>query len=115
MSVIQRFGSVVQIKAECIDKYKDLHANTWPSVLKQNSDCHIKNYSIFLRKLPDGNHYLFSYLEYSGDDFLHDMALMAKNPEVLAWWDLCKPMHIPFEDRQPDEWWASMEQVFYQQ
>lgn len=114
MSKPQRLGSVVQIKPECIDEYCRLHANTWPEVLKQNSDSNLKNYNIFLRQLPDGRHYLFSYVEYWGDDFEKDMELMAQNPAVQKWWELCKPMHIPFEDRKEGEWWASMDSVFYQ-
>jgi hypothetical protein len=39
--------------------------------------CNIRNYSIYLHRLPDGNHYLFSYFEYVGSDFAGDMAKMA--------------------------------------
>lgn len=114
MENVQRLGAVVEIRQECIDDYCQLHANTWPSVLAQNSQSNLKNYSIFLRQLPDGKHYLFSYVEYCGVDFERDMQIMANNPEVQKWWDLCKAMHIPFEDRSEGEWWAAMTPVFYQ-
>jgi hypothetical protein len=35
-------------------------------VLSMITECNIHNYSIYLRRLPDGNHYLFSYFEYTG-------------------------------------------------
>lgn len=76
-------------------------------------DCNIRNYSIYLRQLPDGNHYLFSYLEYTGDDFAKDMAKMAADLETQRWWAVCKPCQIPLADRKPEEWWADMEEVFH--
>lgn len=115
MSEVQRMGSVVQIKDDCIEEYCKLHANTWPSVLKQNTKSNLRNYNIFLRKMPDGKNYLFSYVEYIGNNFTSDMEEMASNKEVQDWWSLCKPMHIPFNDREEGEWWASMEQVFFQE
>ena len=111
----QRLGSVIQIKAECIEEYCHLHANTWPEVLKQNRDSNLKNYTIFMRRFPDNNHYLFSFVEYWGDDFETDMKQMAENEIVFKWWNICKPMHIPFENRAEGEWWATMKPVFFQE
>jgi L-rhamnose mutarotase len=75
--------------------------------------CHIRNYSIYLRQLPDKRLYLFSYFEYCGTDFEVDMAKMAADTTTQEWWSVCKPCHIPFADRKPDEWWAGMEEVFH--
>ena len=61
----------------------------------------IRNYSIYLRKLPDGNHYLFSYMEYVGDDFAGDMKRLAADPEVQRWWKLTDPCQEPLADREP--------------
>ena len=57
----QRFGSVIGMRAEKLDEYKKLHAAVWPEVLKRIKQSNIQNYSIYLRKMPDGNNYLFSY------------------------------------------------------
>jgi L-rhamnose mutarotase len=111
---MKRYGSVVEIKADALEKYKRLHAATWPEVLAMNSRCNIRNYSIFLRRLPDGKYYLFSYFEYVGTDYDADMALLASNPVVQEWWDVCKPCHEPLPDRPAGEWWAPMEEVFHQ-
>ena len=73
----------------------------------------MQNYSIYLRKLPDGNHYLFSYFEYVGDDFDGDMAKMADDPMTQKWWAVCEPCQEPLADRVEGEWWADMEEVFH--
>ena len=110
---MKRYGSVLGVKEEKIDEYKELHAAVWPDILKIISACNIENYSIYLRKLPDGNHYLFSYFEYVGDEFDADMAKMADDPLTRKWWDVCIPCQEPFADRDDGEWWAGMEEVFH--
>jgi len=111
---MQRCGFVIEIKSEKMEEYKRLHAMAWPGVLRMIKQCKICNYSIYLRRLPDGKHYLFSYFEYRGDAFEADMAKMAADPETQRWWAACKPCHVPFADRAKDEWWAGMEEVFHQ-
>lgn len=110
---MQRFGSVIEVRKDKLDEYVKLHAAVWPPVLEMIKKCHIRNYSIYLRKLPDGKLYLFSYFEYVGRDFEADMAKMAADPTTQKWWDVCKPCHLPFPDRKEGEWWASMEEVFH--
>jgi L-rhamnose mutarotase len=110
---MERYGSVVQIKEEKMDEYIALHKNVWPDVLRMIRECHIRNYSIYLRKLPDDKHYLFSYFEYTGSDFEADTAKMAADKTTQKWWDVCKPCHEPLPDRAEGEWWASMQEVFH--
>jgi L-rhamnose mutarotase len=38
---------------------------------------------------------------------------MAADPETQRWWEECKPCHVPFDDRELDEWWAGMQEVFH--
>ncbi len=111
---MKRYGSVIEVKADEIEKYKALHAAVWPDVLKMIAACHFHNYSIYLRKLPDGKSYLFSYFEYTGDDFEADCARMAADPTTQEWWAECMPCQAPLPDRSEGEWWASMEEVFHQ-
>jgi len=111
---MERYGSVIEVKEEKIEEYKKLHAAVWPDVLQMIKDCNIHNYSIYLRKLPDGNYYLFSYFEYSGEDLAADGAKMAADPTTQKWWDVCKPCQVPLADRAEGEWWADMEEVFHQ-
>ena len=110
---MKRYGSVIGLRAEKLEEYKRLHAAVWPKVLQMIKDCHIQNYSIFLRRLPDGKHYLFSYFEYAGQDYAADMAKMAADPTTQEWWKHCIPCQEPLEDRAKSEWWATMEEVFH--
>jgi len=110
---MKRYGSVVMLRPEKVSEYLRLHAAVWPEVLQMIKACHIRNYSIYLRKLADGRHYLFSYFEHTGKDFAADMAKMAVDPATQKWWAVCKPCHEPLADRAPDEWWANMEEVFH--
>ena len=75
---MQRFGQVIGLKDEKLEEYKQLHADAWPEVLDRVAASNIRNFSIFLRKLPDGKHYLFSYFEYVGNDFKADTAKYIK-------------------------------------
>jgi len=111
--MMKRFGSVLEVREEKLDEYVALHADVWPDVLNMIKECNIYNYSIYLRKLPPGKYYLFSYFEYRGDNFDTDMAKMAADPMTQKWWDVCKPCQNPLPDRAEGEWWASMEEVFH--
>ena len=108
MAQIQRYGSIINLKPENFKQYKQLHAAVWPEVLKVISRCNIHNYSIYHK---DG--VLFSYFEYSGNDFQADMDKMAADPITLKWWELCKPCQEPLATRKKGEWWANMEEMFH--
>ena len=111
---MKRYGMVIGLRPEKLAEYKKLHAAVWPEVLRMIHACHIRNYSIYLRQLEDGRHYLFSYFEYTGDDFKADMAKMAADPTTQKWWSFCEPCQQPLADRAPGEWWAEMEEVFHE-
>ena len=110
---MKRYGMIIGLRPEKLEEYRHLHAAAWPDVLQRIKQSNIQNYSIYLRRLQDGRHYLFSYFEYTGSDFEADMAAMAADPTTQRWWALCKPCQRPLEDRAPDEWWAGMEEVFH--
>ena len=112
---MKRFGWVARAKPEMLSKYVELHANPWPAVLERNRDCNLQNYSIWLKTLPNGEHWLFSYVEYKGDDFEADMQRMAADPEIQRWWSECKPCFDLVEDLPPGEVWSPMEEIFYQE
>lgn len=113
MNSLKRHGAVVRIHRHKLEEYQRLHAAVWPAVLAAIGAANIRNYSIYLRELPDGHHYLFSYFEYVGSDFAGDMARMAALPVIQQWWKVCKACHEPLPGRAADEWWAAMEEVFH--
>ena len=109
----KRYGSVIGVKRETLERYVELHKAVWPGVLKQIRNSNIRNYSIYLGELDDGNLYLFSYFEYIGDDFEADMKAMAKDPTTQKWWKETDPLQIPQKKRKPGEHWMTMEEVFH--
>ena len=113
MNTPKRYGMVLALHSDRVEEYKRLHASVWPGVLDTIRECNIRNYSIYLRMLDDGQHYLFSYFEHTGDDFAADMAKMAADPTTQKWWDCCKPCQKPIKNRTPGEWWSTMEEVFH--
>jgi L-rhamnose mutarotase len=104
----QRFASVIRLLPEREAEYRQLHAAVWPGVLSALSRAGIRNYSIFLR---DG--VLFSYLEYIGDDYERDMAIIADDDETKRWWTLTEPCQAPVDGAAATEWWAPADEVFH--
>ncbi len=109
----RRFGSVTGLKPEKVAYYKELHAETWPGVLKKIEECNIRNYSIYLHEI-EGRTYLFSYHEYVGDDYEEDMKKMADDSTTQRWWRETDPCQIPLpEATGGNKIWANMEEVFH--
>jgi L-rhamnose mutarotase len=77
-------------------------------VLSRLREAHVSNYSIFLR---DG--LLFSYLEYSGEDYAADMAAIATDEATRRWWELTDPCQQPLDTISPGERWAPATEVFH--
>ena len=105
---MKRFGQIIKVKAQMVERYKELHANPWPEVLDMISKCNIENYSIYMY---DG--FLFAYFEYTGDDFEADMEKMSNDPMTQKWWDECMPCQMPVEGAKKGDWWLNMEEVFH--
>jgi L-rhamnose mutarotase len=109
-----RYGMVTGLKPEKIEQYKKLHASPWPAVQKRISDCNIHNYSIYLQKIED-QFYLFSYFEYTGQDFDADMKKMAADTATQRWWRETDPCQMPLKEAlAKHQMWTSMEEVFHQ-
>ena len=110
---MERIGWVTRAKPDKVDEYIRLHADPWPGVVEMLQECHFTNFSVFHRQLPDGEHYLFAYFEYTGDDFYVDMQKLAADEQTQRWWAACKPCMEPVDDLPPGEVWAPMDQIFF--
>ena len=109
----KRYAWVTGLKPDKAEYYRQLHAHPWPGVMKQLKARHVQNYSIFEREI-DGNLYLFSYLEYTGNDFDADMKKMAADPETLRWWKETDPCQRPLPDAAArGKIWSDAKEVFY--
>jgi L-rhamnose mutarotase len=109
---IQRFGAVIGLKSEFEQKYRTLHANVWPSVLRRIKRSNIRNYSIYTTEIC-GEKYLFSYFEYVGNNLDKDLKEMALDEDTQRWWEETDDCQIRLPNTMPDENWHNMEQVFY--
>jgi len=110
---VQRYGMVTGIKPDKIDYYKRLHASVWPGVLQKITECHIRNYSIYIQKIGDA-YFLFSYFEYTGTDFTGDMQKMAADSTTRKWWKATDPTQLPLpEAAMNKQIWTNMQEVFH--
>ncbi len=105
---MRRIASVIRLRPEHERTYRELHEAVWPTVLATLRAANVTNYSIFLR---DG--LLFSYLEYTGDDYAADTARIAADPETQRWWTLTDLCQQPLDTAAEGERWAPAEEVFH--
>jgi L-rhamnose mutarotase len=105
---MKRVATVLRLKPEAVERYKEYHAAVWPEVLAMIAECNIRNYSIYLK-----DDYLFGYFEYHGSDMKADWAKMAADKKTQEWWSIMEPMQQPLPTRKEGEWWAEMEEVFH--
>ncbi|KOV60871.1 hypothetical protein ADL00_24995 [Streptomyces sp. AS58] len=104
----RRVASVIRLRPEHADKYRELHRSVPQPVLDALSRAHITNYSIFLR-----DDTLFAYYEYTGNDDAADMAAIAGDPDTQRWWALTDPCQQPLDSAGPRERWVDSEELFH--
>jgi L-rhamnose mutarotase len=110
---VKRYGMITGLKPDSVGAYKKLHAAVWPGVLEKIKECHIQNYSIYVREI-DGKFFLFSYFEYTGNDFEADMKKMAADSTTRRWWKSTDPLQLPLPDAAAEKKiWTNMEEVFH--
>lgn len=108
-----RVGSAVGVNRETLDQYVILHKHVWPEVLDRIQKSGIRNYSIYLGELDDGELYLFSYFEYVGHDFEADMEAIAGDPVTREWWKLTDPLQRRIRGTKTGAQWKTLEELFH--
>jgi L-rhamnose mutarotase len=106
-AVVRRFGQVIRIRPEAVERYEALHAEPWPAVNAAIRAANIRDYSIYRY-----GEWLFASFEYVGEDYEGDMARMAADPYVQRWWALTDAMQEPLPEREPGSWWLTMLEIF---
>lgn len=105
---MQRYSHVIKVKKEKLQEYIELHANPWEGVNNTLKKCNIQNYSIY--------HFeglLFSYYEYTGDNYEEDMKKMGEDELTRKWWALTDPCQEPVESAKEGVWWSEIQEVFH--
>jgi L-rhamnose mutarotase len=105
----RRIGMVTKIRPERLNEYLALHADTNPGVRDLLKKYNMRNFSIYMVQLEDGNYYEFGYYEYWGNDLEGDMAKLAEEPRNKAWLKICDPMQIPLKGNTS---WKEMKMIF---
>ena len=108
---MKRVGMVVKVKKDKLEEYKKLHADNNPGVRHLLTKYHMRNFSIFLVQLADGDWYEFGYYEYWGNDLEGDMAKLDAEPENIKWLELCDPMQEGILPGQKG--WKKMERIYF--
>jgi L-rhamnose mutarotase len=106
---VKRVGMVTQLRADQLDEYKRLHADSNAGVRDLLSKYHMRNFSIYLQQI-EGKWYEFGYYEYTGKNFEADMATLAKEPRNIEWLKVCDPMQIPLPGAKG---WTEMERAYF--
>ena len=110
MSPITRMGMIIGTNPEKLGQYRKLHADAHPGVRDLLRKYNIRNFSIFLKRLPDNKEYLFGYYEYTGNDYESDMAALAKEPRNIEWLAMCDPCQVPLPGESS---WAEMTAIYH--
>lgn len=100
-----RFTLYSVLKPEKVEDYTVLHNNPWPELLDLLDECNIHHYSISLK----GNE-VFTYYEYTGDDYEKDMKRMDDSPVMHRWWSFSKPCFMYHEQGR---YYDDLTEVFY--
>jgi L-rhamnose mutarotase len=107
---VMRIGMVIKIDSSRLDEYLTLHADSNPGVRDLLEKYNLRNFSIFMTQLDDGNYYEFGYYEYRGNNFEADMAALDAEPGNKEWLKICDPLQIPLKGETS---WKKMKQIYF--
>ncbi len=102
---MKRFIFHSELKQEKIEDYVELHAKPWPELIELITRCNIHNYSISIK----GNE-LYTYYEYTGNNYEADMSLMDESPIMQEWWKHSKPC---FLHHDKEHYYDDLKEIFY--
>ena len=102
---MKRFTLYSRLKPEKVEDYIRLHAAPWPELMELLESCHIHHYSISLK----GDE-VFTYYEYTGEDFEGDMARMDSSEVMQHWWTFSKPCFLGHDE---GHYYDDLREVFY--
>lgn len=107
---MKRYGQVIKVDEKNKELYIDYHKKVPKEIKDLIHQCNMRNYNIFIK-----DDLLFAYFEYVGNDFEADMKKMAENEDNKKWWELVRPFQIPLNTAKAGEFWADMDEVYYQE
>ena len=110
---VKRFASVIELRGEKERQYRKLHADVWPEVVAAIKKANIRNYNIYMVELQ-GKKYLFSYMEYTGNDPEKDFASIGQDPTTREkWWPITDPCQKRLPGTPEGEQWKPIEMLMH--
>jgi len=107
---MKSFGMTLGLRDDpgVVEAYKEYHRAVWPEVVEGLKGVGITQMRIFLR-----GRRLFMYMETVDDfDLDRDFPRYMESRRAQEWDTLMRTYQEPVPEARPDEWWASMEQVY---
>ena len=101
---------VIKLDSSRMKEYLTLHTDSNAGVRDLLEKYNLRNFSIFVTTLDDGNYYEFGYYEYTGKNFEADMTALDNEPRNKEWLRICDPMQIPLKGETS---WKKMKQVYF--
>src|SRR5579864_8910824 len=107
---VQRIGMVIGMRPDHISEYEALHAVSNPGVRDLLVKFNMHDFSIFLKEIEPGKHYLFGYFEYTGSAYVGDMQKLAADPRNVEWLRTTDQLQIPLDGERS---WSIMREVYH--
>lgn len=109
-SIVVDFSKLEEINPEVVGwiRFEEPKIINYPIVQGKDNKkylSNIHNYSISIRGTQ-----LFTYYEYTGEDYEADMAVMDNSPIMQEWWKYSKPC---FVGHDKGEYYEDLQEVFY--
>lgn len=107
--MMRRRALLIRLRPERRQEYIEKHREVWPEVVAALKAAGHHNYSVFLR-----DDLLFSYFEYDPDvDIDARRRAMRASPVLEPWLSLMNACQQPLANAGPNEWWASMDEIYH--
>ncbi|MCQ2477927.1 MAG: L-rhamnose mutarotase [Clostridia bacterium] len=104
---MKRFTLYSDLLPEKVEDYIKLHSEPWPELMALLEEFHIHHYSISVRGTQ-----VFTYYEYTGNNYEADMDYMDKSEIMQSWWKFSKPC---FLHHDVGHYYANINEVFYKE
>jgi|LakMenE18May11ns_1017448.scaffolds.fasta_scaffold9886823_2 L-rhamnose mutarotase len=109
IQLLKRLGMMYEIRPECLNAYRMLHAEDNKAIRDLLLKYHMRNYSMFLKQI-ENRWLVFVYCEYVGRDFVSEMKSLNMDVRYQEWQNAYRMMHDSSTNNQE---WNVMEQIFF--
>jgi L-rhamnose mutarotase len=101
-----RYAFKLRVRADAVEDYEREHSRVWPELLQKLKEVGVSDYSIFRRGQD-------LFLTMRVDDFDHAWDQLDRDPVNRRWQEFMSNLFEPVLDKQPEERFAMMKEVFY--